>query len=227
MDWVQSRIRFEAREPYSFDLVHFDCVDSPIVAGAVYNGSNNALAKCEEFLGSVLWLDAVSLFIPYVVNDLKAYRKTFTNALCLGEGTGAVGCGLATVDKLFKQIHITDLPALLPLLELNASLASPTRVTALSLDWMDDLPEKLRDSCDVVIGCEVLYGNRFVWDNLLAKIHDAVDKRIGLVYVCVTLRNERHDLDDFKNLYLRRIFAELSEIPLSDTVSVLKASVLL
>ena len=225
MDWVLSKICFNATKQLSFDLVHFDCVDSPIVPGVIYDGPTHELAKCEELLGSVLWLDAVSLFIPYVVNDLQGYRRTFSNALCLGEGTGAVGCGLAAVEKLFNQIYITDLPALLPLLELNASLATRTPVTAASLDWTGPLPEYLIDSCDVVIGCEVLYGNRFVWDALLEKIQAAVDKRIGLVYICVTLRNKRHDLEDFKNLYLGRIFSEISEITLSETVSVLKASV--
>jgi len=69
-----------------------------------------------------------------------------------------------------------------------------------------------------------LYGNRFVWDDLISVITRRVTHNT-VVYICVTLRNARHDLEDFWKKYLSKFFHEIIEIPVSDTVSVLRASI--
>jgi hypothetical protein len=220
MDWFQSELKpFINRSYPPISIVHFDCVDSPICPGAVFPDSSS-LSKCEDLLGSVLWLEAIELFLPYLENELAKTRKG--TALCLGEGTGAVGCALSVLES-FEKVIITDLPDLVPLLHVNALLAGP-KVEAIPLDWRSDLPGVLEGNCDVVIGCEVLYGNRFVWPNLLDTIRKSIKApRLSVVYLCVTLRNQRHDLEDFKNNYLVSIFERIDEIPLSPSVSVLKA----
>lgn len=216
MDWIKSDLRvFKSHTP-PCQIVHFDCVESPICPGTVFEDVSGKLRKCEDLLGSVLWQDAVRLFLPFLEQELLPV----STVLCLGEGTGAVGCALSTLN-LFQNIYITDLPDLLPLLEVNARLAGPS-VTARSLDWTQPLPAVLRKTCDVVIGCEVLYGNRFVWQSLLETIHNA-SKPNSILYLCITLRNARHDLEDIKNKYLCQVFRKIDEISLSDQVSVLRA----
>ena len=216
MDWIKSELRvFKSRTP-PFSIVHFDCVDSPICPGSIWEDPLRQLSKCEDLLGSVLWLDAISLFLPFLEKELLPV----STVLCLGEGTGAIGCALSKLN-LFEKIFITDLGDLLPLLEVNARLAGPT-VTALALDWMRPLPSQLLGACDIVIGCEVLYGNRFVWEGLLETIRSSI-KSHSVVYLCITLRNARHDLEDFKHQILSRVFSRIEEFVLSSTVSVLRA----
>jgi hypothetical protein len=219
MDWIESTIKFDSKR--SFRLIHFDCVECPIVPGSVIEGSRDELSKCEDLLGSVLWLDAVSLLLPYLSGELLAGPSVST-ALCLGEGTGAVGCGINTL-RVCRNILITDLPDLLPILRRNAALAGDS-VTALSLDWTCRVPAHLVGRCDLIIGCEVLYGNRFVWEGLLNTIRTSMNPNRCTVYICVTLRNKRHDLEDFRDNFLSQLFGKISEISLSDSVSVLKAS---
>ena len=221
MDWTRSTLPTELGP---FDLIHFDSVESPIVAESVVADDTldrAALERCEDLLGSVLWLDAIALFIPFLFSEFNRARLTKATALCLGEGTGAVGCGIAR-SNAFNRIIITDLPALLPLLQVNAALA-PSAVGARSLDWMKpDIPD-LFQACDVVIGCEVLYGNRFAWTGLMDTILHSVKPKTGVVYLCVTLRNARLDLDDFTT-ELKTKFSTVSHHPLSDSVVVIRAS---
>ena len=224
MDWIKSDLSFFRNTTYKkVSIVHFDCVESPICPGEVFSSDDvESLEKCQDLLGSVLWLDAVALFLPFLETEFQ--RRKCSSVLCLGEGTGAIGCALSSLGpNLFSNIYITDLPDLLPLLRVNAKLAGP-RVEALSLDWTQPLPSRLTSACDVVIGCEVLYGNRFVWKGLMEAIASSVSSEAAVVYLCVTLRNKRHDLEDFRTEFLSKHFNQIDEIKLSENVCVLKAT---
>jgi hypothetical protein len=216
MDWIRSLIEIPGIPP--FPLVHFDSVESPIVPGTVLENPPKSLEKATDLLGSVLWQDAVSLFVPYLVHQLTG--KSGVSTILLGEGTGACGCGLARTG-IFKRILVTDLPDLLPLLQLNASLNQP--VSARAIDWTDPRHYHDLENHDVVIGCEVLYGNRFVWEGLLSTITNTVHPVHGVVYICVTLRNKRRDVEDF-SLLLGEKFKSIEEFVLNDNVSVIKAT---
>jgi len=228
MEWILSQITFnynqkrkgEKNMHVAFPLVHFDTADSPIVPGSVFTDSDvEKLVECQDLLGSVLWLEAIQLFLPFLCRDLSFLSERI---LCLGEGTGAVGCGLHAA-KIGTEIFVSDLPQLLPLLEVNARLNIGVRPVA--IDWTRPLDVSFARSFNVVVGCEVLYGNRSVWESLLSTIQSAL-KPSGVVYICVTLRNARLDLEDFIASYLNRLCASIEEIPLSDSVSVIKAVVL-
>lgn len=235
MEWIKSKIVFKylndsQRTEVSFNLVHFDAVESPIVPGSIFNGDCSELEQCssQSMLGSVLWLEAIELFLPFLCEDIQSQGLVFNKVLCLGEGTGAVGCGLAAANRICSEIIISDLPNLLPLLKINASLSTSNTVRAISVDWTCPLHPDLRSACDAVIACEVLYGNRSVWEALLDTINTSLGKKNhhekkSAVYICVTLRNARNDVDDFKKLYLSRISEVIDEIPLSPSVSVIRA----
>ena len=160
-----------------------------------------ALETCEVELGAVLWRDAVDVFIPFLVEQLNG-RKT-RRALCLGEGTGATGLALAA-SQLFQRVILTDLPALMPLLlhnvDLNPKLAQ--LCTPLALDWLDakSLDQLQEGKFDTVIACEVLYGNRHSWPGLKRVLMHALKQGKGGAFFCITLRNQRNDLDDFQKL---------------------------
>lgn len=230
MEWIQSTLRFKSDQSrYKFQLVHFDNPDFPVVKGEIYTGVEflQRLEKAQDELGSVLWLDAINLFLPFVCSDISRSRKSHQplSLLCLGEGTGACGIGMSATN-FFNRTVITDLEPLLPLLQLNASLNESCE--AYSLDWMNRSAffsdQKNSHNFDIVVGCEVLYGNRFAWPDLLGTILDSVRDSSSIVYICVTLRNARHDLEDFWNNYLSNHFSQISEFELSDNVSVIKAT---
>jgi len=238
MDWIKSVIRFKytnggTMKTCKFDLVHFDNIEYPIVKGEVWDndgghvctGRRLQLEPAESLLGSVLWLDAINLFLPYVCTDISTLGDDKLSCICLGEGTGACGVGLAATE-LFSRVVISDLPPLVPLLDLNAQINDPLKIEAQELDWTEDPSAANFENAkfNIIIGCEVLYGNRFVWDDLISVITRRVTHNT-VVYICVTLRNARHDLEDFWKKYLSKFFHEIIEIPLSDTVSVLRASI--
>ena len=235
MEWILSALRFKIspdKRRCKFHLVHFDNPEFPVVPGHPYEGSQDDgdLEKAKDELGSVLWLDAINLFLPYLCSDLlKSFGTSKKLAvLCLGEGTGACGIGISSCPDLsIDRIIITDLPPLLPLLTLNASLNNFCE--AKSLDWTKRENFFTVNNCyhefNVVVACEVLYGNRFAWQALMNTIIDACrNKPSTLVYICVTLRNARHDLEDFWNQFLAIHFMDISEIVLSDNVSVIRAT---
>ena len=218
MEWIRSEIHFNHGKNVctTFPLVHFDSAESPIVPGNLIEFPE--LDSCKDLLGCVLWLDAVNLFLPLLCNNLPRRDRI----LCLGEGTGAVGCGLAAAGLGHSEIYISDLPVLLPLLKLNASLNE--KVHAIALDWTSCLESHLVGTFDAVVACEVLYGNRSVWGDLLKTIKNALSPK-SPVYICVTLRNARNDLQDFMTLLLQSSeFINVVEIPLSESVSVIRAT---
>jgi len=226
MEWIQSTLRFKSGDKrYKFELVHFDNPEFPVVCGDQYNGIFlDKLEKAETELGSVLWLDAINLFLPFVCFDISKLSSNLS-LICLGEGTGACGIGMSAT-KFFTRTVITDLEPLVPLLELNASLNESCE--AYALDWVHRSSfiskEENLHNFDVVVGCEVLYGNRFAWPDLLGTILDSCRDSNSVVYLCVTLRNARHDLEDFWNKFLSNHFTNISEISLSETVSVIRAT---
>jgi hypothetical protein len=229
MDWIKSVVRFKFKSSRGvekacrFSLIHFDNIDYPIIAGDKWEDSR--LEEAESLLGSVLWLDAVELFLPFVSSDIaKTFNNKILTSICLGEGTGACGIGLG-VTEMFSKVVITDLPTLVPLLELNAQLTGQEIVVAQELDWTKD-EYSTQEFFDVIVGCEVLYGNRFVWDYLMKVILCRCHSNT-VVYICVTLRNARKDLEDFRDLFLEKYFSNISEIQLSDNVCVLRSQYLL
>ena len=231
MEWIQSTLRFKSDDNlrYKFQLIHFDNPEFPVVKGEPYTGEYlEKLEKAEDELGSVLWLDAINLFLPFVVSDIARSRNVRTQSmslLCLGEGTGACGIGMSST-KFFSRSVITDLEPLLPLLQLNASLNESCE--AYTLDWMNrssffDDGQNFQNF-DIIVGCEVLYGNRFAWPDLLGTIQESCRDSSSIVYICVTLRNARRDLEDFWENFLSKIFTTINEVSLSETVSVIKAT---
>jgi hypothetical protein len=75
----------------------------------------------------------------------------------------------------------------------------------------------------VVIGCEVLYGNRSVWPHLWQCIRSCCSPDNCTVYLCVTLRNARLDVDDFTSQYLNPHFSSVTECALSAVVVAVRA----
>jgi Lysine methyltransferase len=197
MEWVVSKLAVPGANKRC-RVAHFDVAgaDKPVEDCV-------SLEPCEGELGAVLWREAVDVFVPFLVEQLQG-RKT-RRALCLGEGTGATGLALAA-SQLFNRVIITDLPALMPLLlynvDLNPKLAQLS--TPLALDWLDpkSLEQLQQGKFDTVIACEVLYGNRHSWPGLKRVLMHALKAGKGEAFFCLTLRNERHDMDDFtKMLY--------------------------
>ena len=227
MEWILCTLRFKSGNArYKFKLVHFDNPEFPVVKGETYTGhSLNSLEKAEDELGSVLWLDAINLFLPFVCSDVPKTRRDSLSLLCLGEGTGACGIGMSST-KIFHRTVITDLEPLLPLLQLNASINASCEAS--TLDWMNRATffndSKNSQNFDIVVGCEVLYGNRFAWPDLMGTILDSCRDSNSIVYICVTLRNARLDLEDFWNEYLSKNFTSISEISLSLNVAVIRAT---
>ena len=75
----------------------------------------------------------------------------------------------------------------------------------------------------VIIGCEVLYGNRTVWPHLWECIHSSCSPDRSILYLCVTLRNARLDVDDFTATYLLPNFQSVTECALSPLVVAVRA----
>jgi hypothetical protein len=75
----------------------------------------------------------------------------------------------------------------------------------------------------VIIGCEVLYGNRSVWPHLWECIRSSCAPENSLLYLCVTLRNARLDVDDFTSQYLMPNFSSVTECALSPLVVAVRA----
>ena len=144
-----------------------------------------------------------------------------------------------------SRIIISDLPALLPLLECNSfinnALCSDGNLVPRAIDWSEpnayaDLKADCRCvtlihlssgtqtvSISVIIGCEVLYGNRSVWPHLWDCIRSCCAPENNILYLCITLRNARHDVDDFTSHYLRPNFLNVTEYALSPLVVAVRA----
>jgi hypothetical protein len=75
----------------------------------------------------------------------------------------------------------------------------------------------------VIIGCEVLYGNRSVWPHLWECIRSSCAPENNIVYLCVTLRNARLDVDAFTSQYLLPNFSSVTECVLSPLVVAVRA----
>jgi hypothetical protein len=81
----------------------------------------------------------------------------------------------------------------------------------------------LTEYVSVIIGCEVLYGNRSVWPHLWECIRSSCAPGNNIVYLCVTLRNARLDVDDFTSEYLIPNFSSVTEYALSALVVAVRA----
>ncbi|KAF4719288.1 hypothetical protein FOZ62_008827 [Perkinsus olseni] len=213
MDWVCSRFTFRG---HPFHVVNFDVVDDSAFDGATYTEGICSHSRCSrkshpppelvqnlpEFvsdsLGSVLWFDAAIRFLNWAAKHRRSYKGL--RVLGLGEGTGVTSLALAADGA--AEVFISDLPELLPLLEVNcSSKLNPRlkgRAKALALDWVDEssFPKEIEGRVDVIVCCEILYGNRFVWPGLVRVLERALAVD-GEAIFAITLRNGRHDVDDF------------------------------
>jgi hypothetical protein len=192
MEWVISP------GPNKIRVAHFDVAGtSPPLE------QYQAVEACEDHLGAVYWKEAVELFVPFLGKELKK-QPHIKRVLCLGEGPGASGLGLAaSKQSQIKRIVLTDLSVLKPLMDFNLSMNPQLKETCRvwPLDWMDEqaLFDFKKAHYDCVIGCEVLYGNRFTWPGL-KRVLEYMLKSGGVAYFCVTFRNGRKDVDDFCGL---------------------------
>jgi hypothetical protein len=145
-----------------------------------------------------------------------------------------------------SRVIVSDLPALLPLLECNSFINNQlccdhSELVPRAIDWSErsayaDLKAGCRfetpmhpryitysESISVIIGCEVLYGNRSVWPHLWECIRSSCAPEHNLLYLCVTLRNARLDVDDFTSQYLLPNFSSVTECALSPLVVAVRA----
>jgi predicted nicotinamide N-methyase len=78
-----------------------------------------------------------------------------SSVLELGSGTGL--CGILAAKLGARELVLTDLPELLPLLRRNAELNGVSEVTsAVALDWRDEtLPAGLPQPIDVILGSDI------------------------------------------------------------------------
>ncbi|KAF4658333.1 hypothetical protein FOL47_008019 [Perkinsus chesapeaki] len=208
-------IRFTFRG-HSFHVVNFDVADDSAFEGATYTEGICSHSRCprkshppselvdklpesvSESLGSVLWFDAAIRFLNWAGKHRRSYKGL--RILGLGEGTGVTSLALAADGA--ADVYISDLPELFPLLEVNcSSKLNPRlkgRAKALALDWVDEdsFPVEIEGCVDVVVCCEILYGNRFVWPGLVRVLERSLAPE-GVAMFAITLRNARHDVDDF------------------------------
>ena len=107
-------------------------------------------------IGGKLW-DAALALVAHVGstsgNDECVHGK---RVLELGSGVGAVGIGA----RLFgaSRVVLTDIEDVVPLLEANIELNHVQDVTAVALDWFQDVPSAiLSESFDLILASDVVY----------------------------------------------------------------------
>jgi len=100
--------------------------------------------------GGTVW-DAALVLTAYLSN-LKGEFTPSTKVLELGSGTGI--CGLHLQRRFGCEVVVTDLPALLPLLERNRSLNHCSNVRVAELRWES---EQSLGRFDYVLGSDLVY----------------------------------------------------------------------
>ena len=117
----------------------------------------------------------------------------------LGSGVGAVGIGA----KLFgaQRVTLTDVAAVVSLLEANIELNNVQDVTAVALDWFEAVPAAvLDDSFDLILASDVVYD-----PDLHAPLLKTLEVMLERVPVCLLAHRKRnpHDAEFFGALRAR------------------------
>jgi predicted nicotinamide N-methyase len=148
MEWVLGRFIFCGKP---FQCYHFDAAGDSSANASLPLA---ALERAEGEIGAVLWAEAAEAMLRWLepCASLQGSR-----VLELGAGCGFVGLALAARGA---RVTLTDKATLVPLLELNASLARAAGcdVVVRALDWAVPLPPDL-PQFDLVVGCDLLYGD--------------------------------------------------------------------
>ena len=155
-------------------------------------------------IGGKLW-DAALALVAHVGstsgNDECVHGK---RVLELGSGVGAVGIGA----RLFgaSRVVLTDIEDVVPLLEANIDLNHVQDVTAVALDWFQDVPSAiLEERFDLILASDVVYD---------PELHAPLLRTLGVlldrVPVCLLAHRRRnpHDADFFGALRARFDVAE-------------------
>lgn len=212
MEWQILKQQFRGND---YDVVHFDVADESVET-LQDDAENDKLERCEDYLGAVLWREAAAHFLNFCDRNLPKTKKLKKlRCLELGAGTGICGVALATTGC---QAVVTDLPGLLPLLDLNArrcrkslssqlpSSSDKERIcVAKALDWLawPKLSKEKKEvefgTFDVLLLCEVLYANRDVWPGLVEVVKDCSHKN-SIILLAITLRNEKKDMLAFTRM---------------------------
>lgn len=132
------------------DLLGFDAEDRhPDCEQIAPECVERRLRSASTQLGAEMWEEAATPFLRWLQSRRDDYGGV--RVLELGAGTGLVGLALASDGAV---VTITDMEALLPLLELNAA-DSGGLVTATGLQW--DQASTMSTDFDLVVGCEIVY----------------------------------------------------------------------
>eukprot|EP00755_Sulcionema_specki_P029458 Sspe_Gene.17940::Locus_6413_Transcript_1_1_Confidence_1.000_Length_851::g.17940::m.17940/K21806/VCPKMT, METTL21D; protein N-lysine methyltransferase METTL21D len=152
-----------------------------------------ALEGCEDLLGSVMW-NSINVFMKWLTQDSGAAWFRKKTVLELGAGTGAAGL---VVGHMAKYTVITDLKEYIPLIDFNiVENGLEGKVKAAPLNWgRDTIPDSPFPPYDVVLMCDVLYGNRAAWDGLCQVLRELAESRPRFI-LCHEHRSPR-DLPDF------------------------------
>ena len=155
-------------------------------------------------IGGKLW-DAALALVAHVGstsgNDECVHGK---RVLELGSGVGAVGIGA----RLFgaSRVVLSDIEDVVPLLEANIELNHVESVTAVALDWFQDVPSAiLEESFDLILASDVVYD-----PDLHAPLLKTLGVLLDRVPVCLLAHRRRnpHDADFFGALRARFDVAE-------------------
>ena len=155
-------------------------------------------------IGGKLW-DAALALVAHVGStrgtDECVHGK---RVLELGSGVGAVGIGA----RLFgaSRVVLTDIEDVVPLLEANIELNHVEHVTAVALDWFQDVPSAVLDeSFDLILASDVVYD-----PDLHAPLLKTLGVLLDRIPVCLLAHRRRnpHDADFFGALRARFDVAE-------------------
>ena len=155
-------------------------------------------------IGGKLWDAALALVAHVGSTSGSDECVQGKRVLELGSGVGAVGIGA----RLFgaSRVVLTDIEDVVPLLEANVELNHVQDVTAVALDWFQDVPSAVLDeSFDLILASDVVYD---------PELHAPLLKTLGIlldrVPVCLLAHRRRnpHDADFFGALRARFDVAE-------------------
>jgi predicted nicotinamide N-methyase len=104
---------------------------------------------------ATVWTAASVLAAALQDTSLFPIDWASSTVLELGSGTGL--CGIVAAKLGARELVLTDLPELLPLLRRNATMNDVGDITsAMALDWRDEsLPAGLPEKIDVILGSDI------------------------------------------------------------------------
>ena len=133
-------------------------------------GTNNSNFVLEQDRhvgkGGFVW-DAGHILAEHLIHTAQEWNTSMmtsssgstTKVLELGAGTGITGYMIAKSFPTTTQVHLTDLPELLPILHKNRHHTQTTHNTsAFELQWGASTTSTSPESYDVIIGADVVAG---------------------------------------------------------------------